>query len=579
MTPITDDNQPTVAILGGGIAGLTVAHELIKCGFAVSLYERNPIIGGMARTKNVGLPGGREGFALPVEMGWRGYGAAYHNLFEILKDIPTGQNGHTVFNNLKRLRCVSPANNDTVDTVNAIMSLTSHTLTHRERWLIINEIFRALTSCSERLEQRDDDESWVNRIYRRPGGISAKAYKYVVHSLGPYLGYTSEKCNVSSVTVFAQHMLQVWPRTEFYQTNAPTSEAWFDHWLPELKRRGVQFQMNTRALQFLTAGNKNRVAGVMVTDGEKTWKAEADYYVCALSIEAAAALMESSPPLIEREPALRDLRLLAERGHQIMLSVQYFLDRKVQLNHPQAAHGVYLPDSPWAIMIQLQSDAWDGQVDLPSRSQGEVRDVWSVGICVTDRPGQRIKKAFVDCTPEEVKEEAWAQIMACEGLLASAQPEGGGSLSDVKVVGFYMWDSFSVRDGKIQTWEPRWTNNVGTLSLRPKPETAFENLLLAGAYVRTGMEIYCMEGACESGRRAARSILKAQNGALKPVGLYTHHRPRPWIFGSLRLLDRVLIRLGLPHAGRLCGGPLVLFALYLGLLMALITLAVVWLRG
>jgi hypothetical protein len=222
----------------------------------------------------------------------------------------------------------------------------------------------------------------------------------------------------------------------------------------------------------------------------------------------------------------------------------------------------------------LQGGAWKGQVDLPARSRGEVRDIWSVGICVTDRPGISIKKAFVDCTPAEIEEEAWAQIMNCEGLKASARTEGGGSLSDVKVVGFYMWDSFTVKDGKMQTWEPRWTNNVGTLRLRPGPLTAFRNFVLAGAYTRTGMEIYCMEGACESGRRAAAVIVDDRGGALRPVSLHEHSRPRPVIFGPLRFLDGVLLRLRLPHAGALPGGPIILFALYLGLITALI----LWLR-
>jgi hypothetical protein len=244
-----------------------------------------------------------------------------------------------------------------------------------------------------------------------------------------------------------------------------------------------------------------------------------------------------------------------------MLSVQYFLDRKVTLNHPHAVHGVYLPDSPWSIMIQLQGDAWEDRVNLPERTRGEVRDVWSVGICVTDRPGIRIKKAFVDCTPAEVEEEAWAQVMACQGLHASACPEGGVRLDEVKVVGFYMWDSFTLKNGKLQTWEPRWTNNAGTLRLRPGTRTAFRNLMLAGAYTRTSLEIYCMEGACESGRRAAAAIV-SDLGAGAPVRIYTHNRPRPLIFGPLRLLDRVLFQLGLPHAGKFCGGPVIQFALY-----------------
>src|SRR5262245_28894693 len=52
-----------VAIFGGGIAGLTAAHELIERGFRVEVYEKTPpsvidringapcALGGMARTQ------------------------------------------------------------------------------------------------------------------------------------------------------------------------------------------------------------------------------------------------------------------------------------------------------------------------------------------------------------------------------------------------------------------------------------------------------------------------------------------------------------------------------------------------
>ncbi len=543
--------KPSVAILGGGIAGLTAAHELVRRGFSVDIYERNPIAGGMARTRNAGS----DGLSLPVEMGWRGYGAAYHNLFEIMREIPAGE-GRTVRDNLKRLRCVNPANDDTKDTVNAIMSLTSHTLTPRERWLVLNEMFRSFTSCTKRLEQRDD-VSWSEALYHRPGGISDKAYKYAVHSLGPYLGYTSETCNVSGVTAFAEHQLSIAPNLEFYQAAAPTSEAWFDHWVPDLEHRGVRFHFNTRVVD-IVPGDAG-IESVVIENGSGPRPIRSDFYVCALSIEAIAALVQSNPRL----DAMRDLVPLAQRGHQTMLSVQYFLDRRVDLEYPYTVHGVYLPDSPWAIMIQTQAGAWEGNVDLASRSEGRVRDVWSVGICVTDKPGIRVRKSFVDCTPAEVQEEAWAQVLACEGLIAAARPEGGGTLRDVNVAGFHMWDSFAVKDGKLQTWEPRWTNNTGTLRLRPENRTAFPNLVLAGAYTRTDIEIYCMEGACESGRRAAAAIAE-------DVQVRRHPRTWPALFGPLRLLDRFLLAIGLPHAQQFVGGSIVLVLLYCALWIALI---------
>jgi uncharacterized protein with NAD-binding domain and iron-sulfur cluster len=42
--------QQTVAILGGGVAGFSAAHELAERGFAVRVYERKPVWGGKARS-------------------------------------------------------------------------------------------------------------------------------------------------------------------------------------------------------------------------------------------------------------------------------------------------------------------------------------------------------------------------------------------------------------------------------------------------------------------------------------------------------------------------------------------------
>lgn len=42
-----------VIIIGAGIGGLTVAHELSKYGYDITIYERNDIVGGLARSKYV----------------------------------------------------------------------------------------------------------------------------------------------------------------------------------------------------------------------------------------------------------------------------------------------------------------------------------------------------------------------------------------------------------------------------------------------------------------------------------------------------------------------------------------------
>jgi len=49
----------TVAILGGGVAGLSAAHELAERGFSVDVYERKPVFGGKARSIPVRGPASR----------------------------------------------------------------------------------------------------------------------------------------------------------------------------------------------------------------------------------------------------------------------------------------------------------------------------------------------------------------------------------------------------------------------------------------------------------------------------------------------------------------------------------------
>lgn len=68
-------------IIGGGISGLTVAHELVNKGFQVEIYEKNDIAGGMARSTRIHNN-------IPTEHSWRGYGPFYYNVFNIMKQIP-----------------------------------------------------------------------------------------------------------------------------------------------------------------------------------------------------------------------------------------------------------------------------------------------------------------------------------------------------------------------------------------------------------------------------------------------------------------------------------------------------------
>src|SRR5215469_292930 len=91
--------QKTVAVLGGGVAGLTAAHELAERGFQVRVYERRPVIGGKARSIPVpnSAVDGRQPF--PGEHGFRFFPGFYKHVIDTMRRTPYGAQGNT-FQNL-----------------------------------------------------------------------------------------------------------------------------------------------------------------------------------------------------------------------------------------------------------------------------------------------------------------------------------------------------------------------------------------------------------------------------------------------------------------------------------------------
>src|SRR5829696_6438477 len=85
-----------VAILGGGVGGLTTAHELAERGFDVIVLEARDIPGGKARSLPV--PGsGTDGRAdLPAEHGFRFFPGFYRHLPDTMRRIPLPGGGNVL---------------------------------------------------------------------------------------------------------------------------------------------------------------------------------------------------------------------------------------------------------------------------------------------------------------------------------------------------------------------------------------------------------------------------------------------------------------------------------------------------
>jgi uncharacterized protein with NAD-binding domain and iron-sulfur cluster len=91
--------QKVVAVLGGGVAGLSAAHELAERGFSVDVYERKPVLGGKARSMLVPSSGVAGRADLPGEHGFRFFPGFYKHVTDTMRRTPYGSHGNT-FQNL-----------------------------------------------------------------------------------------------------------------------------------------------------------------------------------------------------------------------------------------------------------------------------------------------------------------------------------------------------------------------------------------------------------------------------------------------------------------------------------------------
>jgi len=186
---------------------------------------------------------------------------------------------------------------------------------------------------------------------------------------------------------------------------------------------------------------------------------------------------------------------------------------------------MYIPDSHWQLVIEPQGSIWN-------KSYGDIADIWSVGLCDSVRHGLLIKKPFIECSHEEIQKEVWHQIKISEfGKYLS--------LEEIKIIDYNIWDTYIFNGRAIETQEPKFSTNKGTFFLRPNNETIFKNLYFAAAYTKTETDMFEMESAAESGRRAARMIEKSVD--VKPCN-------RPVFFAPYRWLDSLFPQFNLYHA-------------------------------
>ncbi|MEU1340213.1 FAD-dependent oxidoreductase [Streptomyces sp. NPDC005827] len=552
-----------VAVLGGGVSGLSAAHELAERGYEVTVYEYYDVLGGKARSMDVPGTGTGGRKPLPGEHGFRFFPGFYRNLPDTMRRIPFPGNANGVHDNLRngteelfardsgrpdlhfplRRATTTPAPGDLTpswirDQILSVLDLATHLPAHEAAYFA-DRLLVHLTSCDARREGQWERVAWWDFI--RAGEMS-REYQ-VLLGIGQTRNLVATRAEIASTRTVGRVIIEaliLWgllgrgmdgDADVDRVLNAPTSEAWIDPWEAHLRSRGVEFVLGTEVREVVYDGG--RVTGVQVAahDGSRLRTVTADHYVSALPVEHARVTW--GPALRAADPQLGRCDALKTDW---MTGVMFYLRTPTPVVHGH----INCLDSPWAVTGIGQTQFWDGRDFARDYGDGQAHECLSTIISEWDKPGILYGKTARECTKDEIVSELWAQLK--DGLNDS----GKTTLRDEDRLGWFMDPAVTGLGGPDpQNREQLLIHPTGTLYNRPSARTAVPNFFLAGDYVHTDVDLATMEGANESARRAVNALLDADGSTAERCHIWELFRPPE--MEPLKRIDDVRYRLGLPN--------------------------------
>jgi len=374
-----------VAILGGGIGGLSAAHELAKHGFEVDVYEASSTLGGKAKSQYLPGTGAHGRQDLPGEHGFRFYPHFYKQLIWTFAEIPDPRSptGYVEGNLVGTTEAgIGLGQKDllvgSVKLVDGLRVLRKAGIRPLEigRYLWPHAIFAA-ASDKRRLYDYDqvpwwnfvgaDDERNYSAEYREI--ISATTRTLI--AMDAHNGSARSVGLPSLLLLFAGRVnSSVIDRT----MAGPTTDCLFDPWQRHLEAQGVRFHFGVSAQRLNVEDGRITSVDLAGTRSERSFTIRADEYILATPLEVAHTLI--GPDLQELDPHLKALVGLNPADNTDWMSgAQFYLRQDV----PICNGHIFCVDTPWGITAISQGQFWSrGPRGVKTYGDGTVKGIVSV---------------------------------------------------------------------------------------------------------------------------------------------------------------------------------------------------------
>jgi uncharacterized protein with NAD-binding domain and iron-sulfur cluster len=531
----------TVLVLGGGIGGLSAAHELVERGYSVRVIEKRAIPGGKARSLLVPDSAVPPRAPLPGEHGFRFFPQFYRHIIDTMARTPRAGGGTSadqlVFASREMMALaglppmIFPAHAptsatafivDLVSMLKASKELAQAGLVESDYIFFGEQVWKLMTACPERALVEFENESWWDFMQADSHSL---AFQHIFVE-GLTRSLVAAKAEVANVraggVVLTQLMYGSFAAAPSFDRllNGPTSPVWISDWHAYLAGRGVQFQFETAVSGILC--DSQRITGVQTTGADGTQQVQtADWYVCALPVEYAGPLI--TPAMVAVDPGLAGVQALATKVYD-MTGIQFYLDDH---DVPLVNGHILLVDAPWALTGISQRQFWPG-IDFSQLGDGSTQGILSIDISDWDTPGVCVVnpnappqpngnptyKTARQCTPDEVALEVWTQL---RGSLTAA--DGSCPLAP-QHPRFFIDPGMVFAPTPVSNDSRLFVNEVGTWTLRPQAATKIPNFFIASDYVQTNTNLATMEAANEAARRAVNALLSASGSTAAPCTVW-----------------------------------------------------------
>ncbi len=429
-----------VIILGGGVAGMSAAHELAERGFDIEVYDARKIPGGKARSIPVPGSGKNGNLNLPGEHGFRFFPGFYQHVTDTMKRIPY-KNGKTVFDNLVDATQISiprqgketivmPAKaitspSDARLLVNVLLQLLSNQgktqiqLSEEEIRFFTQKMWRIITSCKERRLAEYEKIDWWEFLEADKFDFSDSEYvSLLVKGLTESL--VASKAKLASTKTVGDILLELMldlanPTISTDRLlSGPTNKMWLDPWLHHLENNNVAYHLNCLVTKINYTAGEIESATIKNLQTNKKFEVRGDFFIAALPVEVMAKLVIKSD-LGRHDRALANLTKLT-KNVAWMNGIQFYLSEDVRI----AKGHILLVDTPWALTAISQKQFWP-DIDLSKYGDGRVKGILSVDISdwgpfpgLSENRGEsqgiKVNKFARECTDTEIKEEVWEQL-------------------------------------------------------------------------------------------------------------------------------------------------------------------------